>query len=670
MKKKILLLILLLIPFFVKAETADELLKIWLKEEPYNYVGTFYTDTNIIKYNREKITSIEKYSGKSTSIDVLGKYYYYTNNKIITIGNNPDDENIYVTVYNQKLQVIKETNLGSSRINYCNLFDKNRIVVSWQYEDDKGFHRVVKFIDFEGNVKEQDDFLTIYSTNSYKLNDEELFFADINNNNYYIKNYKIVPENSNADGTMMLAKEDKVYKYSLDGKILDTLELPEGVKATIAKKDDKYYVSTGVYIEKDSENSYIDVKLYLISENLEILNTNTIEHKYDNIIQNNSINNSIGRYNHGIINDKGTIYVRVKSTIYTSGHWYSISENIDDSISLANYNNSRYVAFSITNILNKNTKPEIDYMNDYPEIINKLEQDGYITKKYFNDGGFYYSGASFSVEKDGNNYIVNVLSYQKVESPDGDGEKDEHYTKLDIIYYDKSINEIFKKEVYDWSLQYVGKTCNGPIVNNISKIFDNYIVVVANSNEDNYLIIYDKSGNIVRDLSEDLDYNNLSATSLMISNRGFWVELNQINYVCDIKGAGIDQNLGDIIGIQPPSTVMIYYSYPFLINKNIQGEGNIEATYDTAWEGTTVKFTVEPKPGYVLGEVKVTDANGNVVIFTDYTFTMPSADVTIEATFIPINPNTKTFTLYLAIVLGGISLIALYLFSQRKKYLK
>ena len=219
-------------------------------------------------------------------------------------------------------------------------------------------------------------------------------------------------------------------------------------------------------------------------------------------------------------------------------------------------------------------------------------------------------------------------------------------------------------------MQYVGKTCSGPIVNNISKIFDNYIVVVANSNEDNYLIIYDKSGNIVRDLSEDLDYNNLSATSLMISNRGFLVELNQTNYECDLKKAGIDQNLEDIIGIQPPSTVMIYYSYPFLINKNIQGEGNIEATYDTAWEGTTVKFTVEPKPGYVLGEVKVTDANGNVVIFTDYTFTMPSADVTIEATFIPINPNTKTFTLYLAIVIGGISLIALYLFSQRKKYLK
>lgn len=96
-------------------------------------------------------------------------------------------------------------------------------------------------------------------------------------------------------------------------------------------------------------------------------------------------------------------------------------------------------------------------------------------------------------------------------------------------------------------------------------------------------------------------------------------------------------------GIRPVVTIPAYLIYQ--IETKTDGNGTIEADHIEAEGGTVVKFTITPKEGYVLGEVKVTDANGNVVTFTDYTFIMPNANVLIEATFVPIpkkeNPNTS-----------------------------
>ena len=94
-------------------------------------------------------------------------------------------------------------------------------------------------------------------------------------------------------------------------------------------------------------------------------------------------------------------------------------------------------------------------------------------------------------------------------------------------------------------------------------------------------------------------------------------------------------------GIRPVVTIPAYLIYN--IETKTDGNGTVEADHIEAEGGTVVKFTIKPKEGYVLGEVKVTDANGNVVTFTDYTFIMPNANVLIEATFIKeeSNPNTK-----------------------------
>ena len=99
------------------------------------------------------------------------------------------------------------------------------------------------------------------------------------------------------------------------------------------------------------------------------------------------------------------------------------------------------------------------------------------------------------------------------------------------------------------------------------------------------------------------------------------------------------------------------------IKTTINGNGTISVV-DSSLAGDKVSFIAIPKDGYVLSSVKVIDAEGNVLTFTDNTFTMPSADVTIEAVFVK-NPNTSDTLILVASLVIIISFI--YLLSTNKK---
>ena len=83
--------------------------------------------------------------------------------------------------------------------------------------------------------------------------------------------------------------------------------------------------------------------------------------------------------------------------------------------------------------------------------------------------------------------------------------------------------------------------------------------------------------------------------------------------------------------------------------------------------GEVIKFTVEPKEGYVLGSVKVTDEKGNVVTFTNYTFTMPSANVLIEATFVKVNPKTADINMIIVTTILLISFGSVMFYFKKYK---
>ena len=120
----------------------------------------------------------------------------------------------------------------------------------------------------------------------------------------------------------------------------------------------------------------------------------------------------------------------------------------------------------------------------------------------------------------------------------------------------------------------------------------------------------------------------------------------------------------------PDSYVQIYKVFYNIYTKT-DGNGEVKVSQNTADGGDGVTFEVIPREGYVLSAVKVTDALGNVITFTDYKFTMPSADVTIEAVFVKAatNPNTKDLIgLFITlIVLSLITFVYNFANKQRKE---
>jgi len=104
----------------------------------------------------------------------------------------------------------------------------------------------------------------------------------------------------------------------------------------------------------------------------------------------------------------------------------------------------------------------------------------------------------------------------------------------------------------------------------------------------------------------------------------------------------------------------------------VEGEGTIEAA-KVANYGDEVQFTITPATGYVLSEVRVTDTNGNVVVFEKNTFTMPSADVLIEVIFAKentseiVNPETLGVPIFTMAILLVLSLIVFVVYRKKAK---
>ncbi len=110
--------------------------------------------------------------------------------------------------------------------------------------------------------------------------------------------------------------------------------------------------------------------------------------------------------------------------------------------------------------------------------------------------------------------------------------------------------------------------------------------------------------------------------------------------------------------------VLVKFNIDYEITTKVEGKGTVTAIGRSEANGL-VTFKVEPQKGYVLSVVKVTDANGNVIEFTDYTFTMPSSDVLIEAVFVPENPYTADIAI-VAVLLVAIAGGTLLLIGRKK----
>lgn len=147
------------------------------------------------------------------------------------------------------------------------------------------------------------------------------------------------------------------------------------------------------------------------------------------------------------------------------------------------------------------------------------------------------------------------------------------------------------------------------------------------SDGDNYY--YDEGRKIT-----DVKYDNGSL--LLISN-----------YIESVKS--LEE---EITGRNP---AIIKYSPIYDIEIKTDGNGEIKVV-NTSKSGEEVTYEVIPVNGYVLGVVKVTDKDGNVIEFTSNKFTMPASDVKIEVTFMPVNPETGDLTIiaFFVIFIAGL----------------
>lgn len=170
------------------------------------------------------------------------------------------------------------------------------------------------------------------------------------------------------------------------------------------------------------------------------------------------------------------------------------------------------------------------------------------------------------------------------------------------------------------------------------------------ANVETYIYVYEKEGNMVEthDVAKEIGTPRADVTQMLPFDN------------CIVAQAfAYDEN-----GVF--SSYAIRYTIEYFINTKVEGKGNIEVV-EKSKSGDAVTFKVTPEAGYVLGVVKVTDASGNVVYFTSNTFTMPSADVTIEATFVPENPDTGTFISYVILAIFLTAFTTMFILKERKR---
>ena len=101
------------------------------------------------------------------------------------------------------------------------------------------------------------------------------------------------------------------------------------------------------------------------------------------------------------------------------------------------------------------------------------------------------------------------------------------------------------------------------------------------------------------------------------------VELNGSSFVMPASSVTVTATFV----LLPPPTFTI------TVAANIEN-GTVTADKETALEGETVILTVTPDPGYELGSLSVTDANGSPVELDGTSFVMPAASVTVTASFV------------------------------------
>ncbi len=231
---------------------------------------------------------------------------------------------------------------------------------------------------------------------------------------------------------------------------------------------------------------------------------------------------------------------------------------------------------------------------------------------------------------------VTAYAYDKV----GDREiyagfdEDENSYFLDYLVDDKLVDSI---EIDDG------------VVNEI-KIIDNYFLLITGYCSTYDLVIIDiETGEEVQRINDSVKYGFIAV------NSNTFAMFDGVPVTCNTRTEESCYR-----------TNFNIYALPFNITTKTDGNGDV-TVQEKSESNKEVTFVVKPKEGYVLDYVKVTDVEGNMITFTDYIFTMPTSDVTIEAVFKKdvLNPNTTDMAIISFVLLT--ILIGIVVIRNKKK---
>ena len=268
-----------------------------------------------------------------------------------------------------------------------------------------------------------------------------------------------------------------------------------------------------------------------------------------------------------------------------------------------------------------------------------------------NDKYDVYSGA-----KDPNNCDVSLTPYFGSQPVDGEGNASCISEETGIITLYQGDKEVWSKLYNDYD----------SIVN--VQLVDEYIVAIGENDTLMSAIVVNMNGDLIQkiDLSENYIFIDGGEKNFIVNSI---VPSNNISCTEDQIIDGMEFN--DVFDVGSSQGNNSCYEYrnevwyiPLTVETKTDGNGTVTAVESSRY-GEDVEFTVTPKEGFVLGEVKVTDEFGNVVTFTDYHFTMPNANVVIDVTFLPENSDTSDFAITILVSIAFVACI-IFVINKRK----
>lgn len=348
---------------------------------------------------------------------------------------------------------------------------------------------------------------------------------------------------------------------------------------------------------------------------------------------------------------------------------------------------------------------DLDYIKETLDFNIEFDEDEeFLERKYFSanvqEDGIYASGfeieASRGPKPQNKKYGLSIHrtwdAMVDIEINEGDDEEEFQGITGYIKREDNNGNIVWEKRLDDFAIVFNTKIINDYIVAigaNVNVVKDYKDIINNDITPYTKIVVLDKDGNIVQTIdNKGLAYelvpinsgfvvSNISNLKIhlpeerkgMLNPQEFIEKTSSHQKFTDILSEPIDDEeeltdygvVNDIISGQVNNQV---YYFTKNIETKISGKGSVDVV-ESQVPGNPVTFVVQPEKGYTLGNVIVFDKDGNELVFTDYTFTMPSADVTIIANFLPSNPFTGGEIKFIVII--ALLFSALHILSCLKK---